>query len=63
VTLFDVYECAISPVVLEKKINEAERRLGELDSVLVSEETYLDQRTVGKLGFGIVQSGRVVLKP
>ena len=40
-TLFDVYECAISPVVLERKINEAERRLAELDSVLVSEETYL----------------------
>jgi hypothetical protein len=41
VTLFDVYECAISPVVLERKINDAERRLAELDSVLVSEETYL----------------------
>src|SRR5579864_5549895 len=41
VTLFDVYECAISPSVLEKKLKEAERRLGESDSVLVSEEAYL----------------------
>src|SRR5213593_397573 len=41
VTLFDVYECAINPDLLENRINEAERRLAELDSVLVSEETYL----------------------
>jgi hypothetical protein len=41
VTLFDVYECAISPGVLERKIEEAERRLGETDFVLVSEEVYL----------------------
>jgi hypothetical protein len=41
VTLFDVYECAISPVVLERKLKEAERRLGECDSVLVSEQDYL----------------------
>src|ERR1700680_5053147 len=41
VTLFDVYECAIDPTTLEKKINEAERRLTETDSVLVSEEEYL----------------------
>jgi len=39
--LFDVYECAIDPATLEKKINEAERRLTETDSVLVSEEEYL----------------------
>lgn len=41
VTLFDVYECAISPVVLERKLKEAERRLGESDSVLVSEDNCL----------------------
>src|SRR5204863_4615026 len=44
VTLFDVYECAISPSVLEKKLKEAERRLGESDSVLVSEKAYLKHR-------------------
>ena len=36
VTLFDVYECAISPDVLEKKIQEAERRLEERYFLLVS---------------------------
>jgi len=41
VTLFDVYECAISPIVLERKLKEAERRLGESDSLLVSEQDYL----------------------
>ena len=41
VTLFDVYECAISPAVLERKIEEAERRLGEADFVLLSEDIYL----------------------
>jgi hypothetical protein len=41
VTLFDVYECAISPVVLERKLKDAERRLGESDSLLISEQDYL----------------------
>jgi hypothetical protein len=41
VTLFDVYESAISPAVLERKIHEAERRLGESDFVLVPEDIYL----------------------
>jgi TraM recognition site of TraD and TraG len=41
VTLFDVYECAINPEALEKKIAEAERRLLEADSALLSEEEYL----------------------
>ena len=41
VTLFDVYECAIDNATLERKINEAERRLTETDSVLLWEEEYL----------------------
>jgi hypothetical protein len=41
VTLFDVYECAINPDLLESKIKEAERRLIEADSVLLWEEEYL----------------------
>src|ERR1700686_2070161 len=52
VTLFDVYECAIDPSVLEKKLKEAERRLGESDSVLVSEEAYLKHpRDLEPFGF------------
>jgi hypothetical protein len=41
VTLFDVYECAIDNATLERKLNEAERRLTETDSVLLWEEEYL----------------------
>jgi hypothetical protein len=41
VTLFDVYECAINPDLLESRIKEAERRLIEVDSVLLWEEEYL----------------------
>jgi hypothetical protein len=43
VTLFDVYESTIAPDVLEKKIQEAERRLAEADSVLLEQEAYLRQ--------------------
>src|SRR5207247_3434095 len=35
VTLFDVYECAISPDILDRKIKEAERRILEAAYVLV----------------------------
>jgi type IV secretory system conjugative DNA transfer VirD4/TraG family protein len=41
VTLFDVYECAINPDLLESRIQEAQRRLIEADSVLLWEEEYL----------------------
>ena len=41
VTLFDVYECAINPDLLESRIKEAERRLIEADSALLWEEEYL----------------------
>ena len=41
VTLFDVYECAINPRLLESRIQETQRRLIEADSVLLLEEEYL----------------------
>ncbi len=41
VTLFDVYECAINPELLESRIKEAERRLIEGQSALLCEEEYL----------------------
>jgi len=39
VTLFDVYECAISPEVLEKRIGEAEKKLSKF-FIEVTPETY-----------------------
>jgi hypothetical protein len=41
VTLFDVYECAINPDLLESRIREAQRRLIEADFALLWEEEYL----------------------
>jgi hypothetical protein len=41
VTLFDVYECAINPDLLESKIKEAGRRLIEADFAMLWEEEYL----------------------
>jgi hypothetical protein len=52
VTLFDVYECAIDDPTLERKINEAERRLTETDFVLLWEEEYLKHpRDLEPFGF------------
>jgi hypothetical protein len=41
VTLFDVYECTISPDVLEAKIRDAELRLEERYFLLVSADTWM----------------------
>ncbi|MGB2667509.1 MAG: hypothetical protein WAK48_26145, partial [Candidatus Acidiferrum sp.] len=41
VTLFDVYECAINPDLLESRIEEAQRRLIEADFALLWKEEYL----------------------
>lgn len=49
VTLFDVYECAISPDVLEKKIQDAERRLEERYFILISPADYMAHVTDLKL--------------
>src|SRR5262245_14268995 len=42
VTLFDVYECAIAPDILERKIQDAERRLTERYSLLITASNFLD---------------------
>jgi hypothetical protein len=40
VTLFDVYECAIDPELLEKRIKEADEKLAPQASLFLSAETY-----------------------
>lgn len=40
VTLFDVYECAISPELLDKRIHEAERKLAPESFLTLSPEVY-----------------------
>ena len=49
VTLFDVYECAISPEVLERKIHDAERRLEGRHFVLVTPQNWMKHVTELKL--------------
>src|SRR6202790_179669 len=49
VTLFDVYECTISPDVLEAKIHDAERRLEERYFLLVTPETWMAHNSELKL--------------
>src|SRR5215470_17418330 len=52
VTLFDVYECAINPDLLENRIKEAQRRLVEADFVMLWEEEYLKYpRDLDPFGF------------
>ena len=41
VTLFDVYECAISPHLLDKRIQEAEGKIGGIRYVLISSDAFL----------------------
>ena len=56
VTLFDVYECAINPDLLESRIQEAHRRLIEADFALLWEEEYLKcPRELERFGFRLDQ--------
>ena len=52
VTLFDIYECTISPDVLERKIHDAELRLEECYFLLISPEDYRGRsRDLNSFGF------------
>jgi TraM recognition site of TraD and TraG len=49
VTLFDVYECTISPELLERRIQDAERRLEERYFLLVTPEDWMTHVSALKL--------------
>ena len=51
VTLFDVYECAINPEVLESRIREGERLFETEEYVLVSETDYVSRRDLAEFPF------------
>ena len=62
VTLFDVYECAISPEVLERKIQEAEDRITGKHNVAISRSAYMDHvEQLHCLGFETDDTGLVYL--
>jgi hypothetical protein len=59
VTLFDVYECAINPDLLESRIKEAQCRIIEADSVLLWGEEYLKHpRALGPFEFRLDKESR-----
>ncbi len=51
VTLFDVYECAINPDLLESRIHEAERILELQTYCVISSEAFLEHQELEKFGF------------
>ena len=51
VTLFDIYECAINPELLESKIHEAERMLQSRTDYVVSSKDFLDHPELEHFGF------------
>jgi hypothetical protein len=58
VTLFEVYECAISPEILERKIQEAEDRLTGKQYVAISRSVYMDHvQELYELGFEADETG------
>ena len=58
VTLFDVYECAISPDILERKIQEAENRITGKHFVVISRSVYMQHvEELHTLGFEADDTG------
>jgi hypothetical protein len=51
VTLFDVYECAINPELLEKRIREAEQQLEVRRYFVISAEAFLDHPELERFTF------------
>jgi hypothetical protein len=51
VTLFDVYECAINPELLEKRIREAEQRVQIRRYFVISPQAFLDHPELENFGF------------
>jgi hypothetical protein len=51
VTLFDVYECAINPQLLEKRIHEAERMLQSRAYCIITAQAFLDHQDLECFGF------------
>ncbi len=51
VTLFDVYECAINPELLEKRIHEAEKMLQSRTHFIITAQAFLDHPDLERFGF------------
>jgi len=51
VTLFDIYECAINPELLEKRIHEAERMLQTPTYCIIAGQVFLDHQDLERFRF------------
>src|SRR5205814_3154782 len=62
VTLFDVYECAINPKLLEQKIADGNRRL-EGDYLSIEIETFTKDRSLDTYGFALDKQSKRMRVP
>ena len=58
VTLFDIYECAINPELLEKRIHEAERMLQSRTYCIITAQVFLDHQDLERFGFEFNEAGK-----
>jgi len=58
VTLFDVYECAINPELLEKRIHEAEKMLQSRTQCIITAQAFLDHADLERFGFEFNEAGK-----
>jgi len=63
VTLFDVYECAINPELLEKRIHEAERTLQSRTYCIITAQAFLDHQDLERFGFEFDEPARSYKAP
>ncbi len=58
VTLFDVYECAINPELLEKRIHEAEKKLQSRTHCIITAQAFLDHPDLEHFGFEFSEAAK-----
>ena len=63
VTLFDVYECAINPELLEKRIHEAEKMLQSRTHCIITAQAFLDHSDLERFGFEFNEAAKTYRVP
>ena len=63
VTLFDIYECAINPELLESKIADAEQRLKGRNYFVLPDEDFRAHLELDKFGFTVHEQGKTHRAP
>lgn len=63
VTLFDIYECAINPDLLARKIVDGQYRAARVDTLVVETDAYLAYRSLSGFPFELDASARQMHAP